>query len=151
MAACGSVGGGLQRIDRDGKVRTYGLKAGLPGLNPWVVAVAPDASVYAATYAPGLYRKAAGAERFAPVALPRTLSELPIWRLVLRRIRGSGWVLPVAPGVSLGITGSASGRRIGANASMPSCITPTAGCIWPLAMVCGASMLAARTRWRLPD
>lgn len=77
----GSLGGGLQRIDRDGKVRNYGVQAGLPGLNPWVAAVAPDASVYVATYAPGLYRKAAGAERFAPVALPRALSELPILAL----------------------------------------------------------------------
>lgn len=77
----GSLGGGLQRIDRDGKVRTYAVEAGLPGLNPWVVAVAPDASVYTAAYAPGLYRKAAGAERFAPLALPRALSELPILAL----------------------------------------------------------------------
>ncbi|MBK9657150.1 MAG: hypothetical protein IPO66_17570 [Rhodanobacteraceae bacterium] len=77
----GSLGGGLQRIDRDGKVHNYGRKEGLPGLNPWVVAVAPDSSVYAATYAPGLYHMAAGAERFAPLALPRALSELPILAL----------------------------------------------------------------------
>ncbi|HWS27465.1 MAG TPA: ATP-binding protein [Xanthomonadales bacterium] len=77
----GSLGGGLQRIDRDGRARTFGLESGLPGLNPWVVAVAPDASVYAATFAPGLYRKASSSERFLPLALPQALQEAQILAL----------------------------------------------------------------------
>jgi signal transduction histidine kinase/DNA-binding response OmpR family regulator/streptogramin lyase len=74
----GSLGGGLQRVDRDGKVQIYDLESGLPGLNPWVVAVAPDQSVFVATFAPGLYRKAADSEQFLPVALPRALQEQQI-------------------------------------------------------------------------
>lgn len=77
----GSLGGGLQRVDGAGSVRTYALEAGLPGLNPWVVAVAPDASVYAATFAPGLYRKPADSERFTPVALPQSLQDRQIFSL----------------------------------------------------------------------
>lgn len=77
----GSLGGGLQRVAPDGTVRTYGLESGLPGLNPWVVAVAPDQSIYAATFAPGLYRKAADSERFQPVALPPQLQEQQILAL----------------------------------------------------------------------
>ncbi len=77
----GSLGGGIQRVDGAGTVRNYGLEAGLPGLNPWVVAVAPDASVYAATFAPGLYRKAADSENFSPVALPPALQERQIFAL----------------------------------------------------------------------
>jgi signal transduction histidine kinase/DNA-binding response OmpR family regulator/sugar lactone lactonase YvrE len=77
----GSLGGGLQRVDPDGKVHTYALDAGLPGLNPWVVSVAPDASVYAATFAPGLFRKAADSERFLAVALPQALQERQILAL----------------------------------------------------------------------
>ena len=77
----GSLGGGLQHVATDGTVHTYGLESGLPGLNPWVVAVAPDQSIYAATFAPGLYRKAADSERFQPVALPPPLQEQQILAL----------------------------------------------------------------------
>ncbi|MCU0756996.1 MAG: ATP-binding protein [Xanthomonadales bacterium] len=87
----GSLGGGLQRMDRDGRITTYGVESGLPGLNPWVVAVAPDQSVYTATFAPGLYRKAVDSERFAPVDLPPALVQLQILALSFAS-DGSLWV-----------------------------------------------------------
>lgn len=77
----GSLGGGVQRLDRDGRITTYGVASGLPGVNPWVVTVAPDQSIYTATFAPGLYRKAVGSERFAPVDLPPALREQQILAL----------------------------------------------------------------------
>ncbi len=87
----GSLGGGLQRMDRDGRITTYRVESGLPGLNPWVVAVAPDQSVYTATFAPGLYRKAVDSERFAPVDLPAALREQQILALNFMS-DGSAWV-----------------------------------------------------------
>ncbi|MCU0756159.1 MAG: response regulator [Xanthomonadales bacterium] len=77
----GSLGGGLQRMDREGRITTYGVASGLPGLNPWVVAVAPDQSIYTATFAPGLYRKAVDSERFLPLDLPPALREQQILAL----------------------------------------------------------------------
>ncbi|MCQ4163280.1 ATP-binding protein [Tahibacter harae] len=69
----GSLGGGLSVIDRNEQVRHFGRPEGLPGDNPWLVAAGADGSVYAGTYAPGLWRLAAGAERFDAVALPAEL------------------------------------------------------------------------------
>lgn len=69
----GSLGSGLRTVDRDGQVRRHGRSEGLPGENPWLVATAPDGSVYVATYAPGLWRRAPGSSRFEAVALPHEL------------------------------------------------------------------------------
>ena len=69
----GSLGQGLRAVDRDGQVHAYGRAEGLPGENPWLVAAAPDGSIYAGTYAPGLWRRAPQAPRFEPVALPAEL------------------------------------------------------------------------------
>lgn len=69
----GSLGGGLTAIDRNGQLRHFGRADGLPGDNPWLVATAGDGSVYVGTYAPGLWRRAAGADRFDAVALPAEL------------------------------------------------------------------------------
>lgn len=69
----GSLGGGLIAIGRNDAVRRFGRPEGLPGDNPWLVATAADGSVYAGTYAPGLWRLAPGAQRFEAVALPAEL------------------------------------------------------------------------------
>lgn len=69
----GTLGSGVMAIATDGTVSTHDLDAGLPGRNPWVVSVAPDGAIYAATYAPGLWRMAAYASRFEPVELPSPL------------------------------------------------------------------------------
>lgn len=69
----GSLGGGLTAIARDGTIRHYGRADGLPGDNPWLVAAGNDGSLYVGTYAPGLWRRAPGAERFEAVPLPEEL------------------------------------------------------------------------------
>lgn len=69
----GSLDSGLTSIDRDGRMRHYGRAEGLPGDNPWLVAAANDGSLYVGTYAPGLWHRAAGGERFEPVLLPDEL------------------------------------------------------------------------------
>lgn len=70
----GSLGGGVQKVDRDGRITHYGVRDGLPGPNTWAVASAPDRSVYAASYDPGLYRMPHGGTRFLPVALAPVLA-----------------------------------------------------------------------------
>jgi signal transduction histidine kinase/ligand-binding sensor domain-containing protein/CheY-like chemotaxis protein len=69
----GSLGGRIQVIQPDGSIRFYGAESGLPGANTWAVAVAQNGDAYAATYAPGLYRKVAGSGHFERVALPSPL------------------------------------------------------------------------------
>ncbi|MGO1540553.1 MAG: hybrid sensor histidine kinase/response regulator transcription factor [Luteimonas sp.] len=71
----GSLNGPLQAVDAGGDVRSYGIESGLPGMNPWVVEVAPDNAVYVGTYAPGLFRKDANSDRFENVALPPLLAQ----------------------------------------------------------------------------
>jgi len=70
----GSLGAGLHSIAADGQIRRYGVEQGLPGPNTWVVAAAANGDVYAAGYAPGLFRKAVDASDFAPVSLPEALA-----------------------------------------------------------------------------
>lgn len=70
----GSLGGRIQVIQPDGSIRLYGAENGLPGANTWAVAVARNGDVYTATYAPGLYRKAAGSGHFERIVLPPPLS-----------------------------------------------------------------------------
>lgn len=69
----GTLGDGLKGLAPDGTVRHVGREAGLPGDNPWLVAAGPDGSLYVGTYAPGLWRRAPGAARFEPMALPGDL------------------------------------------------------------------------------
>ncbi len=70
----GSLDSGLAAVDRNGQVRHYGRADGLPGDNPWLVAAGDDGSIYVGTYAPGLWRRAPGAQRFVRVPLPPELS-----------------------------------------------------------------------------
>jgi signal transduction histidine kinase/DNA-binding NarL/FixJ family response regulator/streptogramin lyase len=69
----GSLGSGLAAVARDGSIRRYGRAQGLPGDNPWLVAAAPDGSVLAGTYAPGLWQLAPHSDRFSAVPLPPEL------------------------------------------------------------------------------
>lgn len=69
----GSLGNGLMSVDEAGRVQRFGRADGLPGDNPWLVAAAPDGSLYVGTYAPGLWRRAPGAARFDAVSLPPEL------------------------------------------------------------------------------
>jgi signal transduction histidine kinase/ligand-binding sensor domain-containing protein/DNA-binding response OmpR family regulator len=70
----GSLEGPVQAVEADGDIRHYGLESGLPGMNPWVVAVGPEDAVYVGTYAPGLFRKKRGSARFEKIALPGPLA-----------------------------------------------------------------------------
>jgi len=69
----GSLGSGLTAVEGDGRLRHFGRADGLPGDNPWLVAAGSDGSIYVGTYAPGLWRRAPGAERFEAMALPAEL------------------------------------------------------------------------------
>lgn len=69
----GTLGDGVLAIAADGTFRRYGTGEGLPGEHPWLVAAAPDGSVFAGTYAPGLWRMAPGTQTFAAVPLPDAL------------------------------------------------------------------------------
>lgn len=69
----GSLDSGLTSIDRNGRMRRHGRSEGLPGDSPWLVAAGNDGSLYVGTYAPGLWRRAPGEERFEAVALPGEL------------------------------------------------------------------------------
>lgn len=71
----GGLNGSVQAVAENGGIRHYGQESGLPGLNTWVVAVAPDDTVYTATYNPGLFRMEAGGERFERVPLPGHLQQ----------------------------------------------------------------------------
>lgn len=81
----GSLGGPVQAVGVGGGIRRYGLESGLPGLNPWVVAAAPDDAIYVGTYSPGLFRKAEGRDRFDRVRLPGPLSRARILALSFDR------------------------------------------------------------------
>lgn len=70
----GTLGDGLKSITPDGQVHRHGREQGLPGENPWLVAAAPDGSVYVGTYAPGLWRRPAGARQFVAEPLPLELA-----------------------------------------------------------------------------
>lgn len=71
----GSLDGPVQAIGPDDEVERYGPESGLPGLNPWVVAVSPDDTVYVGTYAPGLFRRVRKGTRFERVLLPEAMSQ----------------------------------------------------------------------------
>lgn len=66
----GTLGDGIKGLDRQGRVHQLGSDDGLPGVNPWLVAAAPDGSLYAGTYAPGLWHRPPGGGRFTAVPLP---------------------------------------------------------------------------------
>ncbi|TCS95227.1 signal transduction histidine kinase [Pseudofulvimonas gallinarii] len=69
----GTLGDGIKGVDDRGNVQRLGSEEGLPGVNPWLVAAAPDGTLYAGTYAPGLWQRPPGAIRFEPVPLPDEL------------------------------------------------------------------------------
>lgn len=87
----GSLGGGLQAVPRSGPIRRYGRADGLPGENPWAVAVAPDGAVYVGTWQPGLYRKTAGGARFESVDLPVALAQAQVLAMVFDA-NGQLWI-----------------------------------------------------------
>ncbi|MHB1058243.1 MAG: ATP-binding protein [Rhodanobacter sp.] len=118
----GSLGvGGIQAIHQDGRVEHFGTDSGLPGLNTWVVAVAPNGDVYTATYAPGLYRKPAAGRRFERVPLPQALPGAATVRVIDFDPQGRLWI-----GSSAGAWRRDGGtwQRIG-----PGLETATIGCI----------------------
>ena len=69
----GTLGDGLKGLAKDGSLHHAGRDAGLPGDNPWLVAAAPDDTLFVATYAPGLWQRAPGDSTFSPTALPHEL------------------------------------------------------------------------------
>lgn len=87
----GSLDGPVQAVKADGDIRRYGPESGLPGMNPWVVAVGPDDVVYVGTYAPGLFRKKKESARFEKVPLPGTLAQARILAIDFDRV-GRLWL-----------------------------------------------------------
>lgn len=73
----GSLGGEIQVLSGDA-IDRYGIQQGLPGDNPWAVAVAPDGTVYVATYQPGLHVLVPGSRAFVPAALPDALAHVQL-------------------------------------------------------------------------
>ncbi|TVQ40453.1 MAG: response regulator [Wenzhouxiangella sp.] len=73
----GSLDGEVQVVAGD-VIDRYGIRQGLPGENPWAVVVAPDGTVYVATYQPGLHVLFPGSEKFVAVALPDALANAQI-------------------------------------------------------------------------
>ena len=69
----GTLGDGLKGWAKDGTLHHAGRDAGLPGDNPWLVAAAPDDTLFVATYAPGLWQRALGESEFSEVPLPDEL------------------------------------------------------------------------------
>lgn len=69
----GTLGDGLKGWAKDGSLHHAGRDEGLPGDNPWLVAAAPDDTLFVATYAPGLWQRPTGGSTFSPVLLPDEL------------------------------------------------------------------------------
>lgn len=65
---------GIVQAVEAGRIRIFNTHHGLPGDNPWAVIAAADGTIHAATYAPGLWTMAAGADRFAAADLPLGLA-----------------------------------------------------------------------------
>lgn len=86
----GSLGGGVQVVEA-GRIGLFDARDGLPGANTWAVIAAPDGTVYAGTYAPGLWTMAPGSDRFAAADLPPRLAEATIRALTFGP-RGRLWV-----------------------------------------------------------
>lgn len=86
----GTLGAGLLQRHADGRVERHDRAAGLPGDNIWAVWV-EGATVYAASYMPGLWVRPAGSKQFEAAPVPPVLASARILAFA-RSPTGTLWV-----------------------------------------------------------